>query len=67
MRLPTQAQRMCERETAEIISISLFEARMNPQGWLPPCRPDGLRWQGKVQMPGRRESAVMRGTEIIPY
>ncbi len=19
---------------------------MNQQGWLPPCRPDGLRWQG---------------------
>jgi len=67
MRLPTQAQRMCEREKAEIISISLFETHTNPQSWLPPCPKNGLRWQGKVQMPEWRESAVMRGTEIIPY
>ncbi|MBC2699439.1 MAG: hypothetical protein HF976_05095 [ANME-2 cluster archaeon] len=25
------------------------------------CRHNGLQWQGKVQMPGRRESAVMQG------
>ncbi len=32
-----------------------FKPRTNLQGWLPPCRPDGLRWQGIVQMPGRRQ------------
>ena len=27
---------------------------------LPPCHPDGLRWQGKVQMPWRRENKSKR-------
>ena len=26
-----------------------FQTRTNPQGWLPHCRPDGLRWQGIAQ------------------
>jgi len=30
-----------------------FKPQTNPQGWLPHCRPGGLRWQGIVQMLGR--------------
>ena len=29
-----------------------FQTRTNPHGWLPPSRPDGLRWQGIVQRGG---------------
>ncbi len=42
--------------TAEIAKKALrtlhphrFKVHTNPQGWLPHCRPDGLRWQGIVQ------------------
>jgi len=33
-----------------------FETHTNPQGWLPHCRPDGLRWQGKVHQGQRRRA-----------
>ena len=38
-----------------------FKTRSNPQGWLPLCRPDGLRWQGIAREAGRRESARRNG------
>ena len=34
--------------TLFLIPDSPNPGNMNQQGWLPPCRPDGLRWQGQL-------------------
>jgi hypothetical protein len=53
---PQSARRNAEKAKNALRTCVLCGSKvhMNLQGWLPPCRPDGLRWQGKVQIASGR-------------